>query len=117
MLRDKILIDFRIGMFLYDNKYFRDQLKQHYNLGECYLEVDLNDLSSYDELLADKLMKSPSEYIPLVSEFYLHGFHTKLIPTAWCWRFPSLHLHIIPYLSLWSALGNDQLCIKERMHL
>ena len=45
---------------------FRDQLKQHYNLGECYLEVDLNDLSSYDELLADKLIKSPSEYIPLV---------------------------------------------------
>ena len=44
----------------------RDQLKQHYNLGECYLEVDINDLSSYDELLADKLIKNPSEYLPLV---------------------------------------------------
>jgi len=53
---------FHEGTFVYP---YRDQLKQHYNLGECYLEVDLNDLSSYDELLADKLIKSPSEYIPL----------------------------------------------------
>ena len=57
-----------IKFLLYRSIFFflRDQLKQHYNLGEYYLDVDLNDLSSYDELLADKLMKSPAEYIPLV---------------------------------------------------
>eukprot|EP00112_Aurelia_sp_Birch-Aquarium-sp1_P012363 Seg260.5 transcript_id=Seg260.5/GoldUCD/mRNA.D3Y31 product="DNA replication licensing factor mcm5-A" protein_id=Seg260.5/GoldUCD/D3Y31 len=53
---------FHEGTFVYP---YRDQLKQHYNLGECYLEVDINDLSSYDELLADKLIKNPSEYLPL----------------------------------------------------
>eukprot|EP00794_Sanderia_malayensis_P020544 gene20544-22565_t len=54
---------FHEGTFIYP---YRDQLKQHYNLGEYYLEVDLNDLASYDELLADKLLKSPTEFIPLL---------------------------------------------------
>ena len=45
----------------------RDQLKRHYNLGQYYLEVDLQDLISYDEQLADKLTKNPAEFLPLVS--------------------------------------------------
>ena len=44
-----------------------DQLKRRYNLGQYYLEVDLQDLTSYDEQLADKLTKSPAEFLPLVS--------------------------------------------------
>ena len=44
-----------------------DQLKRHYNLGQYYLEVDLQDLTSFDEQLADKLTKSPAEFLPLVS--------------------------------------------------
>lgn len=46
---------------------FSDQLKRHYNLGQFYLEVDLQDLTSFDEQLADKLTKSPAEFLPLVS--------------------------------------------------
>lgn len=46
--------------------------------------MDLNDLSSYDELLADKLMKSPSEYIPLVSWTFSfwHNFSSRLSLTV-----------------------------------
>lgn len=47
--------------------YSSDQLKRHYNLSQYYLEVDLQDLTSYDEQLADKLTKSPAEFLPLVS--------------------------------------------------
>ena len=47
--------------------FFRDQLKRHYNLGEYWLDVELEDLSSFDEMLADKLNKTPSETLPLVS--------------------------------------------------
>ena len=45
---------------------YRDQLRRHYNLGKFTLEVDLQDLSAYDELLANKLKNSPGEYMPLV---------------------------------------------------
>jgi DNA replication licensing factor MCM5 len=46
-----------------------DQLKQHYNLGKYCLEVDLEDLSSFDETLADKLNKNPTEFLPLVRTY------------------------------------------------
>lgn len=49
-----------------------DQLKQHYNLGKYCLEVDLEDLSSYDETLADKLNKNPAEFLPLVCKNILY---------------------------------------------
>lgn len=49
----------------------RDQLKRHYNLGQFYLEVDLQDLTSFDEQLADKLAKSPAEFLPLVSSIFV----------------------------------------------
>lgn len=44
-----------------------DQLKRHYNLKQFWLEVDLDDVSSYDENLAEKLLKQPSEHLPLVN--------------------------------------------------
>lgn len=46
---------------------YRDQLQRHYNLGQYWLQVDLEDLSSFDSQLSDKLNKSPAEYLPLVS--------------------------------------------------
>ncbi len=50
-----------------DNAFcYRDQLKRHYNLAHYWLQVDLEDLSSFDSQLADKLGRSPSEYLPLV---------------------------------------------------
>ena len=47
---------------------YRDQLKRHYNLRQFWLEVDLEDLSSFDAQLADKLCRQPSEYISLFED-------------------------------------------------
>ncbi|XP_064403008.1 DNA replication licensing factor mcm5-like [Halichondria panicea] len=47
---------------------YRDQLKRHYNLRQYWMQVDLEDLSSFDSQLADKLSRSPSEYLPLFEE-------------------------------------------------
>ena len=44
----------------------RDELKRQYILGEYNLTVSLSDLSSFNEVLADKLIKSPTTYLPLV---------------------------------------------------
>ena len=48
---------------------FRDQLKRNYNLGQYFLEVSLDDLRSYDENLADRLLKTPTEHIAIVRNF------------------------------------------------
>lgn len=48
--------------FLFD----RDELKRHYNLGEYYLTVDVEDVASFDETLAEKLYKLPTDHLPLV---------------------------------------------------
>jgi len=47
---------------------YRDQLKRNYNLGQYFLDVDLDDLTSYDELAADKILKFPAEYMPIFEE-------------------------------------------------
>lgn len=45
----------------------RDALKRQYNLRQYYLEVSVEDVASFDETLADKLKKAPTEHLPLVS--------------------------------------------------
>ena len=47
----------------------RDQLLRNYNLHDYTLDVELQDLRNYDEALCDKLVKQPSEYLPLVRNF------------------------------------------------
>lgn len=47
--------------------YSRDELKRHYNLGEYWIEVEMEDLASFDEELADYLYKQPAEHLQLVS--------------------------------------------------
>jgi len=47
---------------------YRDQLKRNYNLGQYFLEVSLDDLRSYDENLADRLLKTPTENIAIFEE-------------------------------------------------
>jgi len=47
---------------------YRDQLKRNYNLGQYFLDIDLDDLASFDELAADKLLKSPAEFMPIFEE-------------------------------------------------
>lgn len=44
----------------------RDELKRHYTLGEYWLEVEMEDLASFDEDLSDCLYKLPTENLPLV---------------------------------------------------
>uniref|UniRef100_A0A2R5LIX8 DNA replication licensing factor MCM5 n=1 Tax=Ornithodoros turicata TaxID=34597 RepID=A0A2R5LIX8_9ACAR len=61
----EFLRQFHEGNFSYR---YRDQLKQHYNMGHYWLEVSLEDLASFDEMLADKLMKQPSDHLPVFEE-------------------------------------------------
>ncbi|XP_072031624.1 LOW QUALITY PROTEIN: DNA replication licensing factor mcm5-A-like [Amphiura filiformis] len=44
---------------------YRDELKRHYNLGQYWLEISIDDLASFDEDLADKLQKHPTEHLPM----------------------------------------------------
>ncbi|KAL4658005.1 DNA replication licensing factor MCM5 [Arapaima gigas] len=43
----------------------KDELKRHYTLGEYWVEVEMEDLASFDEELSDCLYKLPSENLPL----------------------------------------------------
>lgn len=47
------------------NYKYRDILKRNYNLGLYYLDVNIEDVSSFDENLAEKLYKQPSEHLPI----------------------------------------------------
>ncbi|KAL1129938.1 hypothetical protein AAG570_012882 [Ranatra chinensis] len=59
------LKQFHFGNFDY---VYRDALKQNYNLQMYYLEVNLEDLASFDEFLAQKIYKEPAETLPLFEE-------------------------------------------------
>ena len=50
------------------NYKYRDALKRNYNLGQYWVEVNLEDLSSFDDTLADRAYKNPSELVPLFEE-------------------------------------------------
>lgn len=56
--------------FLLSNLYLllpsRDELKRHYNLSQYWVEVEMEDLASFDEDLADYLYKQPAEHLQLV---------------------------------------------------
>lgn len=60
---------------------YRDQLKRHYTLGQYYVDVVLEDLSSFDPQLADSLTRQPSVYLPLVSLPSGHP-HTNATPPS-----------------------------------
>lgn len=47
--------------------FIRDELKRHYTLGEYWVEVEMEDLASFDEDLSDCLYKLPTENLTLVS--------------------------------------------------
>uniref|UniRef100_A0A8D3DTP3 DNA replication licensing factor MCM5 n=1 Tax=Scophthalmus maximus TaxID=52904 RepID=A0A8D3DTP3_SCOMX len=65
----EFLRQFRVGTdrtgFTYK---YRDELKRHYTLGEYWVEVEMEDLASFDEDLSDCLYKLPSENLPLLEE-------------------------------------------------
>ncbi|XP_062458615.1 DNA replication licensing factor MCM5 [Pezoporus occidentalis] len=47
---------------------YRDELKRHYNLSQYWVEVEMEDLASFDEDLADYLYKQPAEHLQLFEE-------------------------------------------------
>merc|ERR1711962_1986837 len=61
----EFLRQFHEGNFNYK---YRDALKRNYNLRQYYLDVNMEDLTSSDETLADKLKKMPAEHIPLFED-------------------------------------------------
>lgn len=44
----------------------REQLKRNYNLARFRLQVNLQDVSAFDEQLGERLNRQPTEYLPLV---------------------------------------------------
>lgn len=44
---------------------YREQLKDHFNLGEFWISVSLEDLDSYNETLSDHLKKRPSKLMEI----------------------------------------------------
>lgn len=46
----------------------RDALKKNYLLGKYFLEVELEDVAGFDETLADKLYKQPTENLQIFEE-------------------------------------------------
>lgn len=47
---------------------YKEQLLKHYRLRNYWLEVLLDDLVAFNDDIADKLQKSPTEMIPLFEE-------------------------------------------------
>lgn len=58
----KFLKEYYVGN--HDYKY-RNQLKDHYNLQEYWINVSLEDLDAFDEVLSDKLKKNPTRLMEL----------------------------------------------------
>ena len=56
---------FHEGNFNYK---YRDNLKCNYNLGQYWVEINLEDLAAFDESLAEKIYKHPIEYLPILEE-------------------------------------------------
>uniref|UniRef100_A0A1A9WPS9 DNA replication licensing factor MCM5 n=1 Tax=Glossina brevipalpis TaxID=37001 RepID=A0A1A9WPS9_9MUSC len=47
---------------------YRDTLKRNYLNGRYFLEVEIEDLAGFDESLADKLTKQPTEHLEIFEE-------------------------------------------------
>ena len=61
----EFLRQFQTGQF---NYIYRDSLRNNYNSGRYWLEVDLTDLNSYDEELGELVKKQPTDVLPLFEE-------------------------------------------------
>lgn len=56
---------FHEGNFNYK---YRDSLKRNYNLGQYWLAINLEDLAAFDESLAEKISKQPTDYLPVFED-------------------------------------------------
>lgn len=55
-------------MFLYLDFFFSDTLKRNYLARRYFLEVEIEDLTGYNESLSDKLVRQPTEYLQIFEE-------------------------------------------------
>lgn len=60
--------DYSCKYYYFSYTFFRDTLKRNYNLGQYFLEVNIEDVGSFDENLADKLYKQPTEHLTIFEE-------------------------------------------------
>ncbi|RKP39571.1 MCM2/3/5 family-domain-containing protein [Dimargaris cristalligena] len=75
------LFDF-LQNFCVDNQFvYRDQLRQNLLIKNYVLEVDMQDLISYDENLAHRLSERPSDILPLFESAVRRTAHKILAPT------------------------------------
>lgn len=51
-----------------DFRHCRDALKRNYLLGLYYLEVEIEDVAGFDEMLSDKIHKQPTENLQIFEE-------------------------------------------------
>lgn len=51
--------------------HFSEQLKNNYNLGKYYVEVDFGDLKTFNEDAATKLSHFPNKFMPEVGIYIL----------------------------------------------
>lgn len=61
---------------------FSEQLKQNYNLGKFYVEVDFADLKTFNEENAAKLARQPNKFMPEVCvllRLFQVSFSSKLL--------------------------------------
>lgn len=72
-----MMIVCRYAAYLLKSLTIRDELKRHYTLAEYWVEVEMEDLASFDEDLSDCLYKLPTENLPLVSVL-----HRGFVPVA-----------------------------------
>lgn len=47
---------------------YRDNLKRNYLLGRYYIDIEMEDLAGFDENLAEKLYKQPTEHLAIFEE-------------------------------------------------
>jgi len=74
----QFLMDFRVGhAFIY-----RDQLRSNLLLKLFQLEVDLADVSLYNQRLADAIQRKPGETMPLFETAATHAARSILFPLA-----------------------------------
>lgn len=61
----EFLKEFHEGNYIYK---YRDELKNHVNIGQFWIEISLEDLSSFDEDLCNRVKRNPTEYLHVFEE-------------------------------------------------
>lgn len=71
-------------------------MKRNYNLHQYWVEINIEDLSSFDEVLAEKLYKKPTEHLPILEEAAKEVTNKVFydISSIYCVKFIMIAIHI-----------------------